>query len=150
MRKLHNDIGYILQSQSLAPDSDQFKTIYKHFSNMLPSAVQREVDFLRTYHVDLVIGDIPPAPFRAAQIVGIPSIGISNFAWYTAYMSFLDNTELQPLYNCYVDMDYFFSLAGNDEKGWGHKGNQSFDFFSRSPEMELYIEFESALTHLTI
>lgn len=124
LRKISNDIGYVLQPRSLIPDCDQFKIKYRKFISELPLNVQREEEFLKDHHVNLVIGDIPPAPFKAARALSIPSIGISNFTWYTAYKDLLTVTDLQPLYDCYTSMDYFFALAGSHEETWGRKGNR--------------------------
>jgi UDP-N-acetylglucosamine transferase subunit ALG13 len=99
--------------------------------------VQREEKFLTDHHVNLVIGDIPPAPFKAAWALSIPSVGISNFTWYTAYRELLPDADLKPLYDCYTSMDYFFALAGSCERAWGRMGSKSFGFFSRSPHAEV-------------
>ncbi|SFG75374.1 glycosyltransferase [Sporolactobacillus nakayamae] len=136
LRKISNDIGYVLQPHSLTPDCDQFKISYQKFIGKLPFAIQREAKFLSDQHVNLVIGDIPPAPFKAALSLSIPSIGVSNFTWYTAYKELLPDTDLQPLYDCYTSMDYFFALAGSRERAWGRMGSKSFGFFSRSPQVE--------------
>ncbi|MFT8311206.1 MAG: glycosyltransferase [Sporolactobacillus sp.] len=136
LRKISNDIGYVLKPHSLTPDCDPFKINYQKFIGKLPLAIQREEKFLSDHHVNLVIGDIPPAPFKAAQTLSIPSIGISNFTWYTAYKELLPDADLQPLYECYSSMDYFFALAGSKEEAWGKIGNRSFGFFSRSPQVE--------------
>jgi len=137
LRKISNDIGYVLQPHSLTPDCDQFKISYQKFIGKLPLAIQIETEFLSDQHVNLVIGDIPPAPFKAAQTLSIPSIGISNFTWYTAYKELLPDADLKPLYNCYTSMDYFFALAGSRERVWGRMGSKSFGFFSRSPQVEV-------------
>ncbi|MDF2911580.1 MAG: hypothetical protein K0Q56_2461 [Sporolactobacillus laevolacticus] len=136
MRKISNDFGYVLHPHSLAPDRDQLTIKCRRFINELPSVVQREAEFLEDQQVNLVIGDIPPAPFKAARILSIPSIGLSNFTWFTAYRDLLSDADLCHFYNCYKDIDYFFALAGSNEPEWGRKGNKTFDFFSRSPHME--------------
>jgi UDP-N-acetylglucosamine transferase subunit ALG13 len=136
LRKISNDIGYVLQPRSLTPDCDQFKIKYRKFISELPLTVQREEKFLTDHHVNLVIGDIPPAPFKAAWALSISSVGMSNFTWHTAYKDLLPDAELQPLYECYSSMDYFFALAGSKEEAWGKIGNRSFGFFSRSPQSE--------------
>ncbi|SFG75584.1 glycosyltransferase [Sporolactobacillus nakayamae] len=145
LRKISNDIGYVLQPRSLTPDCDQFKIKYRKFISELPFTVQREEKFLKDHHVDLVIGDIPPAPFKAARAMSIPSVGISNFTWYTAYKDLLPVADLQPVYECYSSMDYFFALAGSSEEAWGRKGNRSFGFFSRNPQDEAVDKIRKAL-----
>lgn len=136
LRKISNDIGYVLKPHSLTPDCDQFKISYQKFIGKLPLTIQREAKFLSDQHVNLVIGDIPPAPFKAAQTLSIPSIGISNFTWYTAYKELLPDADLQPLYECYSSIDYFFALAGSKEEAWGRMDSKSFGFFSRSSQAE--------------
>lgn len=136
MRKISNDFGYILKPHSLEPDREQLSIKCRRFINELPFVVQREVEFLEDHQVNLVIGDIPPAPFKAARILSIPSIGLSNFTWFTAYKNLLSDADLCQFYDCYKDMDYFFALAGSNEPAWGRKGNKTFDFFSRPPQLD--------------
>lgn len=148
IRKVSNDIGYVLKPQSLVPDRNALKIKYTSFISDLHSTIQREVKFLRNHRVDLVIGDIPPVPFKAAQMLLVPSIGISNFTWATAYEDLLTGLELQPLRDCYSCMDYFFALAGSKEPLWGKKGNRSFGFFSRRPEREAVMKIRKAVNPL--
>lgn len=136
MRLAINDIGYVLQPGSLNPDRDRLKAKYSAFVERMSDFAREEVHFLKNVQASLVIGDIPPVPFKAARLLSIPSIGISNFTWHTAYHDLLSEEELQPLFNCYVQMDYFFALAGSGERPWGQKGNASFGFFSRFPDSE--------------
>ncbi|MCO7124222.1 hypothetical protein NIE88_00255 [Sporolactobacillus shoreicorticis] len=135
MRRLENDMGYVLKPHSLQPDRHQLAIKCTRFIHELPLAVKREVSFLRNQHVDLVIGDIPPVPFKAARLVSVPSIGLSNFTWFTAYNSLLPDEVLRPFFDCYKEMDYFFALAGSKEPQWGREANTNVAFFSRPPQM---------------
>ncbi|WP_100486952.1 glycosyltransferase [Sporolactobacillus pectinivorans] len=136
MRRLTNDIGYVLKPYDLHPDADGLKIKYEQFVRGFSESARKETLFLKKNHVDLVISDIPPVPFTAARAASVPSIGISNFTWYTAYSGLLTEEERQPLLDSYQDMDYFFALAGSRERLWGRKGNESFGFFSRNIQLE--------------
>ncbi|KRE47903.1 glycosyltransferase [Paenibacillus sp. Soil522] len=103
----------------------------------LPSHVKREKHFLLQEKVDLVISDISPVPFAAANQANITSVGISNFTWFTAYTQMLDEKKLEPLYRAYSYMDYFVSLAGGiTEPRWGRRGYSQTGFFCRTPHDE--------------
>lgn len=136
MRHVQNDIGYVLQSGSLQPDRDRLKEKYDVFVGGMSGSLQEEIQFLKESRADLVIGDIPPLPFKAAQYSSVPSVGISNFTWYTAYRDLLSEEELEPLFDCYSRMDCFFNLAGSSERPWGREKNRTFGFFPRSPESD--------------
>lgn len=82
-----------------------------------------------------------------------PSIGISNFTWYTAYTQFLLEDERRHFFDCYHHIDYFFALAGSSEPSWGRKGNKTFGFFARAPHREAVHQIRAALNpdgHKTI
>ncbi|GGL56208.1 glycosyltransferase [Sporolactobacillus putidus] len=136
MRQVRNDMGYILKRDSLIPDNELLRKEYDAFVHRMSESVEEEIEFLRNCKADLVIGDIPPIPFKAAHLLSIHSIGISNFTWYTAYRDALSEKELQPLFDCYTQMDDFFALPGSQERPWGQKRNRAFGFFSRCTETE--------------
>ena len=50
-----------------------------------------EAEILRAQQVDLVVGDVPPLAFAAAERAGLPSVAVSNFTWdwiYSVYETF--------------------------------------------------------------
>jgi L-arabinokinase len=51
-------------------------------------AVAEEAAHLAREGADLVVADIPPAAFLAAERAGIPSVGISNFTWDWIYADY--------------------------------------------------------------
>jgi uncharacterized protein (TIGR00661 family) len=131
-RSLHTDVGYILKDGSIKPDKDRLLNEYLEFTQVWVDKVEKEKLFILDNKVDLVISDISPLAFEAAESLGIPSVGVSNFTWYTAYQGLLDEKSLSTLKQAYEKMTYFFSLAGSNES-WG-KVEQSFNFFSREKE----------------
>lgn len=153
IRRVKNDVGYRLKPHSLSPDCDGLRIEYNRYISLLPEFIQVETQFLKKNHVGLVIGDIPPAPFKAAHQLSLPSIGLSNFTWYTAYSQFLSEDERQPFFDCYHNMEYFFALAGSREPLWGRKENKTFGFFARTPQREAVHRIRAALNpdgHKTI
>jgi hypothetical protein len=53
--------------------------------------IDAEAALLRTARATLVVGDIPPLAFAAAERAGIPSVAVANFTWdwiYAAYPLF--------------------------------------------------------------
>lgn len=136
LRRLKNDVGYRLKLNSLEPDPYQLRRDVRAFIDNFSRLTDEEVRFLKESRVALVISDIPPVPFKAAAIASIPSVGISNFTWYTAYEGQLSEEERQPLLECYQQMDYFFALAGSTEGALGRKDNLSFGYFARTKQSD--------------
>lgn len=130
-RRMETDIGYELQKNSIEPDIQKLNAKYKQYLKKWSLFIAQEREFLQTNQVDLVISDITPFPFEAAYMLEIPSIGISNFTWYTAYQKLVDDTMLKALKDAYEKMTYFFSLAGSQEPNWGMRETKHFGFFAR-------------------
>ncbi|MGH7805320.1 MAG: hypothetical protein ACREQJ_13310 [Candidatus Binatia bacterium] len=47
--------------------------------------VDAEADWLRSARVEIVLGDVPPLAFAAAERAGIPSLALANFSWDWIY-----------------------------------------------------------------
>ncbi|KIP21015.1 hypothetical protein JV16_01740 [Anoxybacillus ayderensis] len=131
-RTIETDIGYVLRKDSIEPDVEKLNVEYEKYLTKWPLLIERERNFLQTNRVDLVISDISAFPFEAAYTLGIPSLGISNFTWHTAYQVLIADRLLEPLKEAYEKMTYFFSLAGSKEPDWGMKGTKQFGFFARN------------------
>jgi hypothetical protein len=82
IRHVKNDIGFILKKNSINPDIEEFQKEYQQFIQEAEEYISGEIKFLKNNEVDLVIGDIPPYPFKAAKKLRTLSIGISNFTWF--------------------------------------------------------------------
>jgi len=130
-RKIKTDIGYVLQKGSIEPDIEKLTIEYEKYLKKWSFLIEQERNFLKTNQIDLVISDISAFPFEAAYALGIPSLGISNFTWYTAYQGLIPELLLEPLKKAYEKMTFFFSLAGSKEPDWGMKGSKQFSFFAR-------------------
>lgn len=53
------------------------------------SVIQREIRFIEQENIQLVVGDIPPLAFDAANLSGIPGIAVGNFSWDWIYESYI-------------------------------------------------------------
>ncbi|MDQ0162535.1 hypothetical protein [Aeribacillus alveayuensis] len=132
-RTLETDIGYVLRKDSIEPDIEKLIVEYEKYLKKWSSLIEQERDYLQTNGIDFVISDISAFPFEAAYMLGIPSLGISNFTWHTAYQGLIaDSLLLEPLKEAYEKMTYFFSLAGSQEPDWGMQGTKQFGFFARN------------------
>ena len=131
-RTIETDIGYVLKKDSIEPDIEKLNVEYAKYLKKWNFLIEQEQDFLQTNNVDFVISDISAFPFEAAYRIGIPSLGISNFTWYTAYQGLIDDPLLELLKEAYEKMTYFFSLAGSQEPDWGMKETKPFGFFARN------------------
>jgi len=131
-RTLETDIGYMLQTDSIEPDVEKLTRQYEKYIKKWNFLIEQERIFLQENNVDFVISDISAVPFEAAYMLGIPSLGISNFTWYTAYQGLIADSLLEPLKKAYEKMTYFFSLAGSKEPDWGMRETTHFGFFARN------------------
>ncbi len=82
--ELECDAG-VVQRDSLSIDAAKTVRRAKAFQARLPALAAAEAAFLKKSAVRLVVGDIPPLAFAAAEAAGVPSIGIGNFTWDWIY-----------------------------------------------------------------
>jgi uncharacterized protein (TIGR00661 family) len=125
-REKQTDIGYFLKSQSIMLDLQKLETSYREFTKNWKSIQELEKNFLKEQEISLVISDISPIPFQAAKELGVPTIGVSNFTWYTAYENLLNKDLLSIFKEAYKLIDSFFALAANKDEEWGYKKNYGF------------------------
>lgn len=133
-RNIQTDVGYFLEKDSIFPDKLRLLKEYSSFVRDWDLRVEEEQRFLKFRGVDLVLSDISPLPFKAAANLDIPSIGVSNFTWYTAYHNLIDKKSLSTYKEAYQKMTYFFSLAGSQEN-W-NLGISHYGFFSREVSVQ--------------
>jgi L-arabinokinase len=84
IQEVETDSG-IAQIDSLHLDIDETVRQAVAFHRGFEARVEREADELRRAHADLVVADIPPLAFAAADRAGIPSVAIGNFTWDWIY-----------------------------------------------------------------
>ena len=74
------DVGVLQRS---AFDLDLPATLAAHEALLSgwEGAVAREAGWLREARVDLVVGDVPPLAFAAAERAGLASVAVANFSW---------------------------------------------------------------------
>lgn len=130
-RVVETDIGYFTKRKSIELDVLLLEQSFETYMEQWPRKVIVESQFLKREKIDLVISDISPLAFEAAAQLNVPSVGISNFTWFTAYQGLIEETKLKIFQKAYEKMSYFFSLAGNQERTWNKYSNLSFQFFSR-------------------
>ncbi len=130
-REIKTDIGYLLKKDSILPDKQKIIEEYMQFVSNWDNRISTEENFLKSNEVDLVISDISPIAFEAAKNLEIPSIGLSNFTWYTAYENFIEKEDLKVFEEAYKAMNCFISLAASKEPEWGRVQNIERNFYSR-------------------
>ncbi|MEH7226709.1 glycosyltransferase [Bacillus sp. JJ1566] len=134
--RLGTDIGYFLKDQSIEPDKIKQTEEVLSYSIEILSLAQVEINRLNSKKIDLIISDISPIAFEVADKIGVPSIGISNFTWYTAFQGLVSERHLLFLKEAYGKMDYFFGLAGNNEIEWGRSKSYQIRFYSRNIDQD--------------
>ncbi len=83
--RYRNDISVPLLPPTEAVDVDKTRILLTEWQESWPDYIERELRFCKEHGVDLIISDIAPQPFLVADMLGIPSVGISNFSWDTIY-----------------------------------------------------------------
>jgi hypothetical protein len=86
----------VVQSDSLHLDQAATIRAAWAFQRQLPALARREAAWLRAHHAVVVVGDIPPLAFAAAQVAGLPSIGLGNFTWDRIYEAYPETAALAP------------------------------------------------------
>ena len=130
-REVATDVGYVLKENSLEPDAKVLNANVSSYVSEFPMKLDQETLFMKEKNVSFVISDISPLGIASGAVLGVPSLGLSNFTWYTAYEGLIEERLLTFLHEQYEQMMYHFSLVCSDEPHWGIKENQSFGFYSR-------------------
>ena len=81
----------LTQIDSLRIDAEASARDAARFYATFDARADREAAALQTSRADLVVGDIPPLAFEAADRAGVPSVALGNFTWdwiYAAYDAF--------------------------------------------------------------
>jgi hypothetical protein len=90
VQAIEADTG-IVQVDSLRLDEADTVRQAARFYATFDRRVAGEADVLRRERADLVIGDVPPLAFAAAEQAGLPSVAVGNFTWdwiYSLYPAF--------------------------------------------------------------
>ncbi|WP_244226492.1 glycosyltransferase [Paenibacillus protaetiae] len=129
------EFGYIVNTVTFELDLETMNHTLRTTLDELPLQVSEEMRYLSSVRPAAVMSDISAIPIAAAHELGIPTIGLSNFTWYSAYAELFSNEMLQPLYDAYEKMDYFIQYegVGVNEPNWGRFGQLRANFFSRKP-----------------
>ncbi len=81
----------VVQIDSLRLDEERTAREALRFYADFDSRVEDEARILRRLGADLVVGDIPPLAFAAADCAGVAPVAVGNFTWdwiYKAYPAF--------------------------------------------------------------
>jgi len=130
-REAATDVGYVLKENSLEPDAKLLNNNVSSYVSEFSLKLTQETHFMKEENVSLVISDISPLGIASAAALNVPSLGLSNFTWYTAYEGLIEERLLTFLHEQYNQMTYHFSLACSNEPHRGIEENQSFGFYSR-------------------
>ncbi|KQU26849.1 Mannose-6-phosphate isomerase [Priestia megaterium] len=130
-REITTDVGYVLKENSLDPDAKLLNEKVASYVSEFSIKLSQEMRFMKEKNVSFLISDISPLGIASAKALSIPSLGLSNFTWYTAYEGLIEERLLSFLHEQYKKMTYYFSLACSNEPHWDIEKNQSFGFYTR-------------------
>ncbi|MCG6924927.1 MAG: hypothetical protein LJF30_06410 [Acidobacteria bacterium] len=83
-RRVECDVG-LVQKDALVIDERGTSARWREFAAGWDDLVAAEAEWLRSRAARLVLGDIPPLAFAAADAAGVPSVGLGNFSWDWVY-----------------------------------------------------------------
>ena len=70
----------------------------RRFYDGSKTIIERELAFIRSNNISLIVGDTPPLCFEIAAQTKIPSVSITNFTWDVIYRAYIDeHPEFLPL-----------------------------------------------------
>lgn len=93
------DLG-LIQKDSIHVDLEaSLETITKLYERER-ELIDQEKQFMIDDNIGVVVADIPAIPLAAAQEVGIPNMGCSNFGWNWIYSEFVEH---DPRWQFFVD-----------------------------------------------
>ncbi len=92
VRRGSNDPGVVMDGAAV--DTERTLAVVEPWLLSWEDHITAEKAFLRDRRFDLLLSDIAPQPFLAAEELGIPSLGISNFTWHLIYTHLFGETRL--------------------------------------------------------
>jgi UDP:flavonoid glycosyltransferase YjiC (YdhE family) len=88
---VETDVG-VVQRGGLELDIDATREAWRGFNFV--ARAETEARLLRQQAVDVVLGDVPPLAFAAAQRAGLPSAALANFGWDWIYAAWPEFEEV--------------------------------------------------------
>lgn len=110
LRRRHYEPGTV-QKNCFELDADATRQHYRAMQEMRHHDLMEETAFLRETGCRGVVSDIPSLPIKAAAVLGLPSVGISNFTW---------DWVLEPIFSHTPDSGILQQLAEDYASGSLH------------------------------
>jgi hypothetical protein len=95
LQPAETDTG-VTQIDSLAIDEEETARSAARFYATFGARVDAEAAVLHSVGASLVVGDVPPLAFAAADRAGIPSVALANFTWDWIYDGYPEFERLAP------------------------------------------------------
>jgi hypothetical protein len=84
VRRVQGDVG-LAQKDALVIDEEGSIAAWRSFMAGWEDLVETEARWIRRQGARVVVGDIPPLAFAAAEKAGAPSVALGNFSWDWIY-----------------------------------------------------------------
>lgn len=98
-RRLTTDVG-LAQRDALAIDLPETLVAWREWQAGRAAWIEAEARFLRDVGARLVLADVPPRAFAAAQRAGVPAFGLANFTWDWIYRHY---AAAEPAFHALAD-----------------------------------------------
>ena len=112
------DVGLVLKSMSFELDVPALEARVAQYIESWEQRIEREVEFLTHKQPDLIVSDIVPWVFHAAEQENITSVLISNFTWIEIYEEYLRAELVKAYQDCYdlADEVFMYELSSSKMK----------------------------------
>ncbi len=111
-----NDIGVIFNKNSTVVDRARTKTMLDKWLGSWKDYIDNEKRFCEKHEIDLILSDITPQVFIAAEELDIPGIAVSNFTWHYIFYNLFGNTpETEEVKNAYQRANLALVLPFNED-----------------------------------
>ncbi len=100
------DVG-VVQKSAIEEDREASIMRMRRWVDALESHIARETRLLRSFSPSVVLSDISPLAFPAAQSLSLPAIGLATLDWHTIYSHWLAPNDpiLEKLAQAYAACD---------------------------------------------
>ena len=92
----------VVQPNSLDVDLPASLAVHRALVARWDEAVEREAAWIAGSGARLLVGDVPPLAFAAAERAGVPSLAVANFGWDWILASYAaSDPAWEPVVGCY-------------------------------------------------
>jgi len=102
------ELGLVIKGNSISVDKDELQVQLRRYLSTWDKRIEKEKVFLTDHKVDLVVSDIVPWVFGAAEQLSVKSVLISNFTWAEIYRDLYHDDLAERFQAFYMKSGFIF------------------------------------------